>query len=104
MKYEELVASVKAAVKNIAVSKTIGHIAYQFNIEGEAEGAFYLEIDNGKINVEPYEYYDRNVIIVTSADILLQIISGKVKAMNAYANGQIKVYGNLEMLEYLMFS
>ena len=79
MRYEELVASVKEAVKHARVSKTVGHVAFQFNVEGEAEGAFYLEIDDGKINVEPYEYYDRNLIIVTSAYIIMQMIEGKLQ-------------------------
>lgn len=103
MKYEELVANVKKAVKKAKVSKTVGHVAYQFNVEGEAEGAFYLEIADGKINVEPYEYYDRDVIIVTSADVIMQMIKGKLQPRVAYTNGQIEVHGNVEQLELLPF-
>ncbi len=101
MRYEELVQAVKDSVKSAKVSKTVGHIAFQFNVEGEAEGAFYLEIDNGKINVEPYEYYDRNVIIVTSAEVIMQMIAGSINARGAYANGMLRAYGEVEQLELL---
>ncbi|MBQ8260928.1 MAG: SCP2 sterol-binding domain-containing protein [Lachnospiraceae bacterium] len=101
MTYEELVASVKKAVEKAKVSRIVGHVAFQFNVEGEAEGAFYLEISDGKINVEPYEYYDRDVIIVTSADVIMQMIEGQTKPRVLYTQGVFRVYGNVEMLDVL---
>lgn len=103
MTYEEVVQKVREAVKSAKVSKTVGHVAFQFNVEGEAEGAFYLEIDDGKINVEPYEYYDRNVIIVGSAEMILEMAEGKLQPMNAYTNEKIRAYGNVDQLEMLPF-
>ena len=103
MTYEELVASVKKAVKKSKVSKTVGHVAFQFNVEGEAEGAFYLEIDNGKINVEPYEYYDRDLIIVTTADVIMQMVEGKIQPRVAYTKELLKLYGDVELVELLPF-
>lgn len=41
MKYEELVDNVRNGVKKAKVSKAVGHVTFQFNVEGEAEGAFY---------------------------------------------------------------
>ena len=101
MKYEEIVENVRNGVKKAKVSKTVGHVAFQFNVEGE--GAFYLEINDGKINVEPYEYYDRDVIIVTSADIIMQMLEGKLQPMAAYAYKQMKVYGDANLLNVLPF-
>ena len=103
MTYEELVENVKEAVKKSKVSKTVGHVAFQFNVEGEAEGAFYLEIDNGKINVEPYEYYDRDLIIVTSADVIMQMVEGKIQPRVAYTKELLKLYGDVELVELLPF-
>ena len=103
MTYEELVQNVKDAMKTARVSKTIGHVAFQFNVEGEAEGAFYLEISEGKINVEPYEYYDRDLIIVTSADVIMQMLSGELQPMAAYTNEQLKMYGDESQLNVLPF-
>jgi len=96
-----LVATVKAATQKVVVSKGLGHLAYQFNVEGEGEGAFYLELDHGKINVEPYEYYDRDVIIVLTADVLLEMVAGRIKPMEALTNGQIRVYGEVDKIKLL---
>lgn len=103
MKYEDLVAQVKAVAQKARVSRIVGHAAFQFNIEGEAEGAFYIELTGGKINVEPFEYYDRDVLIVTKADIVLQMLSGKIKPREAYANGFLHAYGDVELLDVLPF-
>ena len=103
MKYEEIVEKVREATKKAAVSKTVGHAAFQFNVEGEGEGAFYLEIVDGRINVEPYEYYDRDLIIVTTADIIMSMIEGRLKPRTAYADGLMRIYGNVEMLKILPF-
>lgn len=103
MTYEELVENVRAAAKKTKVSIAVGHVAFQFNVEGEAEGAFYLEISDGRINVEPYEYYDRDVIIVTTADIIMQIIEGNLQPRVAYTNGQLNAYGDVEQLSVLPF-
>ena len=53
MRYEELVATVAGAMKRAKASRQVD-VAFQFNVRGEGEGAFYLEIDRGKISVEPY--------------------------------------------------
>ena len=101
MKYEEIVEKVRSATSKANVSRAVGHIAFQFNIEGEGEGAFYLEIADGKVYVEPYEYYDRDVIIVTTADVIMQMIEGGLQPMVAYTNEQMKVYGNIDHLKVL---
>lgn len=104
MKYEDIVEKVKMSVSKAKVSRTVGHVAFQFNVEGEGEGAFYVEIADGKVSVEPFEYYDRDVIIVTTAEVIMQMIEGGLQPMVAYTNGQMKVYGNLELLSVLPFS
>ena len=103
MRYEELVEKVKKATKNVKVSRAVGHVAFQFNVEGEGEGAFYVEIADGKVNVEPYEYYDRDLIIVTTADVIIQMLEGKLQPIAAYANEQLKGYGDVGLLNLLPF-
>lgn len=103
MTYEELVTKVKEATKNARVSKAVGHVAFQFNVRGEAEGAFYLEICDGRIYVEPYEYYDRDVMIETTAEVLIQMLEGGLLPRIAFANDQLSAYGNVDQLEVLPF-
>ena len=73
MSYEELVGEIRNLFMKADVSDIKEHIAYQFNIRGEAEGAFYAEVSDGKLSIEPYEYYDRDVLFTTTADTLLKI-------------------------------
>ena len=72
------------------------HLAFQFNITGEGEGAFYAEVKDGVLYVEPYEYYDRDAIFICSADTLLKLASGKLDPIFAFTVGKLKVEGSLE--------
>ena len=95
MTYEELVNKVKTAAKKADASGISDHIAFQFNVTGEAQGAFYLEITGGKVVVEPYEYYDRDVLITSSADDIIKMMNGKLDPVMAFTLQKIKVEGDL---------
>ena len=95
MTYEELVKQVKNIAESTDAGKVQEHVAFQFNIEGEAAGAFYLEIKAGKASVEPYEYYDRDVLITCKAETLLKIVEGKLAPVLAFTVKKIKVEGDL---------
>ena len=95
MTYEELVAKAKESYGTADASAINEHVAIQFNVTGEAEGAFYLEISDGKVSVEPYEYYDRDVIVTCDAETLIKMAEGKLGMEAAYLTGKIKAEGNL---------
>lgn len=95
MTYEELVKLAKESYCTKDASNIKEHVAIQFNIEGEASGIFYLEIKDGKVYVEPYEYYDRDVIVTTSAENLIKIADGSLGMEAAYFSGKIKAEGDL---------
>ncbi len=95
MTYEELVAEIKKTASKADASKVKDHIAFQFNITGEAAGAFYLEIKDGQVDVQPYEYYDRDVLITSSADNIIKIMNGKLDPVLAFTLQKIKVEGDL---------
>jgi len=95
MTYEELVQEIKAAATKADASKVNQHVAFQFNVEDEAAGAFYLEITGGQIKVEPYEYYDRDVLITSSAENIIKIMHGKLDPVLAFTLRKIRVEGDL---------
>lgn len=95
MTYEEMVQKIKDIAEESDASKIQDHVAFQFNIEGEAEGAFYLDIKDGKADVQPYEYYDRDVLITTTAATLLEIMDGKLDPVMAFTIHKIRVEGDL---------
>ena len=96
MTYEELLQKVKDMFSKADVSGIKEHLAFQFNITGEGEGAFYAEVKDGVLSIEPYEYYDRDAIFICSADTLLKIAAGKLDPVFAFTTGKLKVEGSLD--------
>ncbi len=96
MTYEELVEKARELFGKADVTNIGQHVAYQFNITGEAEGAFYLEIRDGQVFVEPYEYFDRDALFTTTADTLIRIGSGELDPMWAFTQGKIQLDGSIE--------
>lgn len=95
MTYEELVQKAKETYCKADAGEIKEHVAIQFNITGEAAGAFYLEITGGEIKVEPYEYYDRDVLVTASADNIIKIMNGKLDPVLAFTLHKIRVEGDL---------
>ena len=101
MTYEEIVANVKEAYAGADASKVSEHVAFQFNITGEGEGAFYVEIKDGKINVEPYEYHDRDILVTANADTIIGLTNGKIDPVKAFLIGKLKAEGDLGKASFL---
>lgn len=95
MTYEELVETLKQAYSAADASKIKEQVAIQFNVTGEGAGALYVKIADGQIDIQPYEYYDRDVLVTTSAENLIAIAEGKLDPVNAYLTGKIKASGDL---------
>lgn len=98
MMYEYIVATLRDAYCGKDASQIREHVAIQFNVWGEGHGALYLEIADGVIHVEPYEYYDRDTIVYTDAETLLAIAAGKVDPVHY---GDLYVEGDRSKLEIL---
>ena len=105
MTYESIVETVRNRFKNVDVSSVPGTLAYQFYVEGKVNGIFYVEIKDGRVNVEPYEYYDRNAIIIMNGTNLIKLINGKLDPVIAFTTGKLKVEGDinaaLELTKFL---
>ncbi|MBY0758650.1 MULTISPECIES: SCP2 sterol-binding domain-containing protein [Sellimonas] len=96
MNYAEMFSKVKGMLVQADVSDIHEHLAYQFNITGEAEGIFYVEVKEGKLSVEPYEYFDRDAMFTCTADTLMKIASGKLNPIMAVTLQKLKVEGNID--------
>ena len=101
MTYADMFSKVKGMMMEADVSTVNEHLAYQFNVTGEAEGIFYAEVKEGKLYVEPYEYYDRDAIFICSAETLFKIKEGKLDPVLAVTQGKLKVEGNIDKALYL---
>lgn len=96
MTYQELFDQVKAKFMKANVGGVKEHLAFQFNITGEAAGSFYAEVKDGELRVEPYEYYDRDAAFTCSAETLLRLADGKMDPIAAFTLGRLKVDGSIE--------
>ena len=95
MTYEEIFSTIKEKFKDADVSSITEHLAYQFNIEGEGEGIFYVEVKDGQLYIEPYEYYDRDVIYFCTADTLIKLMEGKLDPVLAFTLKKLRLDGDI---------
>ena len=95
MTYEEIVGKALIVYAKADAKEITGHLAIQFNVRGEVEGAFYLEVSEGKVDIQPYEYYDRNAIITVASDVLIDMLDGKLGIDEAYNDNKLQVEGDL---------
>ena len=96
MTYAEFFSEIKGKFMEADVSDISEHLAYQFNITGEAHGIFYVDVKEGKLYVEPYEYFDRDAMFIGSAETFLKIADGKLDPVLAFTLQKLKVEGNLD--------
>lgn len=95
MNYHEIVDRMQRVYANASSDKIDGHVAVQFNITGEGEGALYIEVTDGRVEVEPFEYYDRNAVVTLTADVLLDIVEGRKDINTAFNDNLFYVEGDL---------
>ncbi len=94
MTFDELLTKVRAAAENADVSN-VDFLAVQVNITGKNAGVFYVEIKDGRIRVEPYDYHDRSCGFTVSMDHFIKIMDGKLDPVLAFSTGRLKVDGDL---------
>lgn len=95
MTYEEIVGKALIVYAKADATEVTGHLAVQFNVRGEGEGAFYVEVSDGKVDVQPYEYYDRNAIVTVNSDTLIEMLDGKLGIDEAYNDNKVQIEGDL---------
>lgn len=97
MTYQEFFNDMKERFMGADVSDIHEHLAFQFNIEdAEAGGAFYVEVKDGVLYVEPYEYYDRDAKFICAPDVLVKIAEGKLDPVWAFTTHKLKVEGSID--------
>lgn len=98
MTYEEIVDKARAGYENADARTIFEHIAIQVNIDGEGKGAFYIEVAERSVCVEPYDYHDRDILITTTGPVFCDIAAGKLTLHDAIEKGLLRAEGNQEKL------
>lgn len=94
MTFDELIAKVRGMADSVDISGT-GFLAVQITITGDNSGVFYVEVKDGRIAVQPYEYNDRQCEIVINMDNFNKLIDGKLDPVVAFTLGKLKVNGDV---------
>lgn len=99
MTYEQIVEKVKKALAKVDASGVKGHLAVQVDVYGEGEGAFYIEVKDGKVDVQPYEYFDHDLRIRCTAGEIISIVEGKKKIIEEVAAQNIEALRHVARLD-----
>ncbi len=92
MTFDELLTKVRKLASGADANRDF--LAVQINITGNNPGVFYVEVKDGRINVEPYEYIDRNCAITINMTNFNKLIDGKLDPVLAFTTGKLKVEGD----------
>ncbi len=94
MTFEEVLEKVRERAAGMDVN---GHpfLAVQVNLKGKDGGVFYVEVKDGRVSVEPYEYNDRSCAFTMEQANFLKLLDGKLDPVAAYTLGKLKVDGDL---------
>lgn len=97
MTYTDLFYEIKGKFMGADVSDIQEHLAFEFDIEDEeAGGAFYVEVKDGQLFVEPYEYYDRDAMFICTPEVLIKIADGEMDPVWAFTTQKLRVEGNID--------
>ncbi len=97
MTYADFFYEIKGKFMGADVSDIQEHLAFQFNIEDEeAGGAFYVEVKDGVLYVEPYEFFDRDAMFISTPDVFRKIAEGQMDPVWAFTTQKLRVEGNID--------
>lgn len=94
LSYEDVVAATKKKMAAADITKIKYPIPANVELNGSADGIFYIYIADGEIAVEPYKYDDYDVYLRADADEFMNVMTGKKNIYDALAEGLIKIDGN----------
>ncbi len=70
-------------------------VVFQYHIVGPAGGEWYVTIKGGTCEVKTGEHAQPTTTIMMSEEDFLNLIIGKLKAMQAYTSGKLKIQGDI---------
>lgn len=92
MEFKDCFNELKKDFVNKDVSN-VPNVVFEFNIKDI--GVFYAKVENGKLDIQPYNYYDNDVSFTAKFETYKKIINGDLDAVKAFFTGKLKVSGDL---------
>lgn len=94
--YNDVVTMTAKKVLAADISKLNDSISAQIAIYGQCDGIFYIEIKDGVISVEPWDYKGADIQIYTNTEDLVKIVTGKLSIYDAISSKVFEIYGDTE--------
>lgn len=94
MTFDEILTKVRGIAQGVDASG-MDFLAVQVNLTGDNGGVFYVEVKDGRINVEPYPYDNRSCAVTMSLADFNKLIDGKLDPIFAFTTGKLKVDGDV---------
>ncbi|MGN0595893.1 MAG: SCP2 sterol-binding domain-containing protein [Ruminiclostridium sp.] len=94
MTYEKIFEDVKKALAKADAKKFGGEFAFQFNIVGEGEGAFYVAYKNGAVDIQPYDYKGNTASVNMKGEDLVALAKGTLSLGKAIDEKLIEIIGD----------
>lgn len=95
MEFMEYFGQIRERIIHKKTEGVEGKLAIMIHITGEPEGTFYIEVKDGVLSVEPYEYNDRDVAITISAENFRKLLDKKADPLLLFTMGKIKADGDV---------
>ena len=96
MKFEEIYGAMKEYFESgdfTGFGK--GVYSYEFDVTGEGEGRFYMEVRDGVADVQPFDYRNSLCSFVASSDCMKRLIDRRITPTDAYSTGRLTVRGDV---------
>lgn len=94
MTYEDVIYMVRKVFENADARRVLEHVAIQVNVTGEGEGIFYVEIAERQVCVEPYDYFDRDCLLIMSSETVKDLCEKKYSLRESIESGLVQFYGD----------
>ena len=106
MKLSELLTMLRDMAKKLNVSDC-NFLAVNFrmtdikesDIENDDQktepGIFYIEVKDGRVDIQPYRYNDTDCTICMKTDNFVKLLDGKLDAVIAFTTGRLKIDGDM---------
>jgi len=93
MTRQEIIDDLRQRTASFNANNYNGFLAVQVTLK-DLNQAFYVEIKDGKLSIEPYEYNNKQANLIISSDKFIKLINNKLNPVLAFTTGQLKVQGD----------
>lgn len=93
--YDNVVEAARKKMASANISRIKYPIAVNIKLLGNINGDFYVLISDGKIDVEPYPYNDKDVKMeINDIESFMAVLNGKKDIYDALADGSVSISDN----------